>query len=269
MVKWFDSNYHYVKPTLQDDQSFKLSSDPKPVRHFKEAKEAGIITRPVILGPVSFLALGKADRDQTIDPISKIEELLPLYEDLLAQLKEAGAETVQIDEPVLVYDLPAKVKEAFGPAYKKISSLKNAPKIVLATYFGDVVHNIKIFEHLKDLYAIHIDLVRNPEQLETVLGALGPQQILSAGVVDGRNIWKTNMKQAIEKVETAIQKLGKERVIVATSSSLLHTPHTLASEKKLDPEVADWFSFRLREGCRGCSDCQSSHRWPSFSTLRA
>jgi 5-methyltetrahydropteroyltriglutamate--homocysteine methyltransferase len=243
MVKWFDSNYHYVKPTLQDDQTFKLSSDPKPVRHFKEAKEAGIITRPVILGPVSFLALGKADRDQTIDPISKIEELLPLYEDLLAQLKEAGAETVQIDEPVLVYDLPAKVKEAFGPAYKKISSLKNAPKIVLATYFGDVVHNIKIFEHLKDLYAIHIDLVRNPEQLETVLGALGPQQVLSAGVVDGRNIWKTNMKQAIEKVETAIQKLGKERVIVATSSSLLHTPHTLASEKKLDPEVADWFSF--------------------------
>ena len=243
MVKWFDSNYHYVKPTLQDDQTFKLSSDPKPVRHFKEAKEAGIITRPVILGPVSFLALGKADRDQTIDPISKIEELLPLYEDLLAQLKEAGAETVQIDEPVLVYDLPTKVKEAFGPAYKKISSLKNAPKIVLATYFGDVVHNIKIFEHLKDLYAIHVDLVRNPEQLETVLGALGPQQVLSAGVVDGRNIWKTNMKQAIEKVETAIQKLGKERVIVATSSSLLHTPHTLASEKKLDPEVADWFSF--------------------------
>jgi 5-methyltetrahydropteroyltriglutamate--homocysteine methyltransferase len=243
MVKWFDSNYHYVKPTLQDDQTFKLSSDPKPVRHFKEAKEAGIITRPVILGPVSFLALGKADRDQTIDPISKIEELLPLYEDLLAQLKEAGAETVQIDEPVLVYDLPAKVKEAFGPAYKKISSLKNAPKIVLATYFGDVVHNIKIFEHLKDLYAIHIDLVRNPEQLETVIGVLGPQQVLSAGVVDGRNIWKTNMKQAIEKVETAIQKLGKERVIVATSSSLLHTPHTLASEKKLDPEVADWFGF--------------------------
>jgi 5-methyltetrahydropteroyltriglutamate--homocysteine methyltransferase len=243
MVKWFDSNYHYVKPTLQDNQTFKLHSDPKPVRHFKEAKEAGIITRPVILGPVSFLALGKADRDQTIDPISKIDELLPLYEDLLAQLKEAGAETVQIDEPVLVYDLPAKVKDAFGPAYKKISSLKNAPKIVLATYFGDVVHNINVFEHLKDLYAIHIDLVRNPEQLETVLGALGPQQVLSAGVVDGRNIWKTNMKQAIEKIETAIQKLGKERVIVATSSSLLHTPHTLASEKKLDAEVADWFSF--------------------------
>jgi 5-methyltetrahydropteroyltriglutamate--homocysteine methyltransferase len=243
MVKWFDSNYHYVKPTLQDNQTFKLHSDPKPVRHFKEAKEAGIITRPVILGPVSFLYLGKADRDQTIDPISKIEELLPLYEDLLAQLKEAGAETVQIDEPVLVYDLPAKVKEAFGPAYKKISSLKNAPKIVLATYFGDVVHNIKIFEHLKDLYAIHIDLVRNPEQLDTVLGALGPEQVLSAGVVDGRNIWKTNMKQAIEKIETAVQKLGKERVIVATSSSLIHTPHTLASEKKLDAEVADWFSF--------------------------
>lgn len=243
MVKWFDSNYHYVKPTLQDGQTFKLSSDPKPVREFKEAKEAGITTRPVILGPVSFLYLAKADRDQTIDPISKLEELLPLYEDLLSQLKEAGAETVQIDEPVLVYDLPAKVKDAFGTAYKKISSLKDAPKIVLASYFGDVVHNIKIFENFKELYAIHVDLVRNPEQLETVLGALGPQQVLSAGVVDGRNIWKTNMKRAIEIVETAIQRLGKERVIVSTSSSLLHTPHTLASEKKLDPEVTDWFSF--------------------------
>lgn len=242
-MKWFDSNYHYVKPTLQDGQTFKLSSDPKPVREFKEAKEAGITTRPVILGPVSFLYLAKADRDQTIDPISKLEELLPLYEDLLSQLKEAGAETVQIDEPVLVYDLPAKVKDAFGTAYKKISSLKDAPKIVLASYFGDVVHNIKIFENFKELYAIHVDLVRNPEQLETVLGALGPQQVLSAGVVDGRNIWKTNMKRAIEIVETAIQRLGKERVIVSTSSSLLHTPHTLASEKKLDPEVTDWFSF--------------------------
>jgi 5-methyltetrahydropteroyltriglutamate--homocysteine methyltransferase len=243
MVKWFDSNYHYVKPTLQDNQTFKLSSDPKPVREFKEAKDAGITTRPVILGPVSFLYLAKADRGQTIDPISKLDELLPLYEDLLSQLKAAGAETVQIDEPVLVYDLPAKAKEAFGTAYKKIGSLKAAPKIVLATYFGDVVHNIKVFEHLKELYAIHVDLVRNPEQLETVLGALGPQQVLSAGVVDGRNIWKTNMKKAIEVVETAVQKLGKERVIVATSSSLLHTPHTLASEKNLDPEVADWFSF--------------------------
>ena len=248
MVKWFDSNYHYVKPTLQDNQTFKLSSNPKPVSDFLEAKEAGITTRPVILGPVSFLALGKADRDQSIEPISALDKLLPLYEDLLKQFKDAGAETVQIDEPVLVFDLPTKVKQAFTPAYKKLGGLGNsAPKIVLATYFGDIVHNIDVLDHLKNLYAIHVDLVRNPEQLDTVASALGPQQILSAGVVDGRNIWKTNFKKAIELVENAIQKLGKDRVIVASSSSLLHTPHTLASEKKLDPEIAEWFSFAVEK----------------------
>ena len=244
MVKWFDSNYHYVKPTLQDDQTFKLSPKPKPILEFREAKQAGIITRPVLLGPVSFLSLAKADRGQTVDPITLLEKLLPVYEEVLTLLKEEGAETVQIDEPVLVFDLPNKTKAAFKPAYEKLTSLQGKiPEIVIATYFGDVVHNVKIFDEFKNLHGIHVDLVRHPEQLESVLGALGPKQILSAGVVDGRNIWKTNMKRAIEIVETAVQKLGKERVIVASSSSLLHTPHTLVSEKKLDAEVKDWFSF--------------------------
>ncbi|KAI0593331.1 cobalamin-independent methionine synthase [Biscogniauxia sp. FL1348] len=242
MVKWFDSNYHYVKPTLQDNQTFKLAASPKAVNEYLEAKEAGVNTRPVLVGPVSFLHLGKADRGQSVDPIDLLEKLLPVYEELLTKLKQAGAETVQIDEPVLVFDLPAKTKAAFKPAYEKFASLGDKiPKLVFTTYFGDIVHNLDLLP--KDIYAVHIDLVRNPEQLETVLGALGPKTILSAGVVDGRNIWKTNFKRAIETAETAIQKLGKDRVIVATSSSLLHTPHTLASEKKLDPEIADWFSF--------------------------
>lgn len=242
MVKWFDSNYHYVKPTLQDNQTFKLAANPKPVVEFLEAKEAGITTRPVLLGPVSFLHLGKADRGQSVDPIDLLPKLLPVYEELLAKLKEAGAESVQIDEPVLVFDLPAKTKAAFKPAYEKFASLGDKiSKLVFTTYFGDIVHNLDLLP--KDIYGVHVDLVRNPEQLDTVLGALGPNTILSAGIVDGRNIWKTNMKRAIEIVESAVQKVGKDRVIVATSSSLLHTPHTLASEKKLDPEIADWFSF--------------------------
>lgn len=242
MVKWFDSNYHYVKPTLQDNQTFKLVDSPKAVAEFTEAKEAGIITRPVLVGPVSFLHLGKADRGQSVDPIDLLDKLLPVYEQLLVKLKEAGAETVQIDEPTLVFDLPAKTKAAYKPAYEKFIGLGDKiPKLVFTTYFGDIVHNLDLLP--KDIYAVHIDLVRNPEQLETVAGAIGSKTILSAGVVDGRNIWKTNFKRAIETVESAVQKLGKERVIVATSSSLLHTPHTLASEKKLDPEVADWFSF--------------------------
>ncbi|KAL8365558.1 hypothetical protein RB595_004399 [Gaeumannomyces hyphopodioides] len=242
MVKWFDSNYHYVKPTLQNNQTFKLTANPKAVVEFKEAKEAGIATRPVLVGPVSFLHLAKADRDQTVDPIDLLDKLVPVYEELLTQLKAAGAETVQIDEPVLVFDLPAKAKAAFKPTYEKFASLGDKiPKLVFATYFGDIVHNLEAVP--KDVYAVHVDLVRNPEQLEAVVGALGPKTTLSAGVVDGRNIWKTNFKRAIETVESAIQKLGKERVIVATSSSLLHTPHTLASEKKLDAEILDWFSF--------------------------
>ncbi|OAA32628.1 cobalamin-independent methionine synthase [Moelleriella libera RCEF 2490] len=242
MVKWFDSNYHYVKPTLQDNQTFKLADSPKAVVEYIEAKEAGITTRPVLVGPVSFLHLGKADRGQSVDPIDLLDKLLPVYEQLLVKLKQAGAETVQIDEPTLVFDLPAKTKAAFKPAYEKFASLGDSiPKLVFATYFGDIVHNLDLLP--KDIYAVHIDLVRNPEQLDTVIAALGSKTILSAGVVDGRNIWKTNFKRAIETVETAVQKLGKERVIVATSSSLLHTPHTLASEKKLDPEIADWFSF--------------------------
>ncbi|OJD29233.1 5-methyltetrahydropteroyltriglutamate-homocysteine methyltransferase [Diplodia corticola] len=242
MVKWFDSNYHYVKPTLQDNQTFKLAAHPKPVAEFLEAKEAGITTRPVLLGPVSFLALGKADRGQSVNPISLLDKLVPVYVELLEKLKAAGAETVQIDEPVLVFDLPAEVKNAFKPAYEKLSGA-NLPKLVLATYFGDIVHNFDVLPAISQLYGLHIDLVRNPEQLLPVIEKLGSQQVLSAGVVDGRNIWKTNFKRAIELVETAVQKLGKERVIVATSSSLLHTPHTLDSEKKLDAEVRDWFSF--------------------------
>ncbi|KAI4866959.1 cobalamin-independent methionine synthase [Hypoxylon rubiginosum] len=242
MVKWFDSNYHYVKPTLQDNQTFKLTASPKAVAEFIEAKEAGINTRPVLLGPVSFLHLGKADRGQSVEPIDLLEKLLPVYEELLTKLKEAGAETVQIDEPVLVFDLPAKTKAAFKPAYEKFASVAaKIPKLVFTTYFGDIVHNLNLVP--KDVYAVHVDLVRNPEQLETVIGALSPKTILSVGIVDGRNIWKTNFKRAIEVAETAVQKLGKDRVIVATSSSLLHTPHTLASEKKLDSEIADWFSF--------------------------
>lgn len=246
MVKWFDSNYHYVKPTLQDNQTFKLNPNPKAVVEFVEAKEAGIVTRPVLVGPISFLHLGKPDRGQTVNPIDLLDKLLPVYEELLAKLKEAGAETVQIDEPVLVFDLPAKTKATFKPTYEKLASLgSKIPQITFATYFGDIVHNIDALP--TDVHSVHIDLVRNPEQLETVIGALGSKTILSAGVVDGRNIWKTNFKRAIETVETAIQKLGKDRVVVATSSSLLHTPHTLASEKSLDPEIADWFSFAVEK----------------------
>lgn len=243
-MKWFDSNYHYVKPTLKNNQTFKLQDNPKPIKEFLEAKELGIITRPVLLGPVSFLALGKADRDQTVEPITLLQNLLPVYVELLKKLKEAGAETVQIDEPVLTFDLVPEVKNAFAPAYKTLTAESGSvPKLVVATYFGDVVHNIDVLPAIAKTYGFHIDLVRHPEQLEEVASKLAPGQMLSCGVVDGRNIWKSNFKHALSILDRAVKAVGKDRIIVATSSSLLHTPHTLKSEKKLDAEVADWFAF--------------------------
>ncbi|KAK3333671.1 cobalamin-independent synthase [Cercophora scortea] len=248
MVKWFDSNYHYVKPTLQDNQTFSLAADPKPVREFLEAKVAGITTRPVLVGPVSFLALGKADRGSTVNPITLLSKLIPVYVELLKALKAAGAESVQIDEPILVFDLSAEVKAAFKPAYEALSALGSAaPSIVVATYFGDIVHNFDVLPAFSGVKGLHVDLVRNPEQLEPVLKQLGPTQILSAGVVDGRNIWKNNFQKSIELIQTAVKALGSDRVIVATSSSLLHTPHTLASEKKLPEEVHNWFAFAVEK----------------------
>lgn len=244
MVKWFDSNYHYVKPTLQDNQTFSLAKDPKPVREFLEAKEAGIHTRPVLVGPVTFLALGKADRGSSVDPITLIDKLVPVYVELLKALKAAGADSVQIDEPVLVFDLRPEIKNAFKPAYEAISALGDAaPAITVATYFGDIVHNFDVIPAFSKVQALHVDLVRNPEQLEPVIKQLGPNQILSAGVVDGRNIWKNDFSKSLGLLQTAIKALGADRVIAATSSSLLHTPHTLASEKKLPADVYEWFSF--------------------------
>jgi 5-methyltetrahydropteroyltriglutamate--homocysteine methyltransferase len=242
MVKWFDSNYHYVKPTLQDNQTFSLAKDPKPVREFLEAKEAGIQTRPVLLGPVSFLALGKADRGSSVNPITLLDKLVPVYVELLKALKAAGAESVQIDEPTLVFDLSPELKAAFKPAYEALTAA-GGPSIVVATYFGDIVHNFDVLPAFAKAQGLHVDLVRNPEQLEPVIKQLGANQFLSAGVVDGRNIWKNDFSKSLALLQTAIKALGAERVIVATSSSLLHTPHTLASEKKLPADVYEWFSF--------------------------
>jgi 5-methyltetrahydropteroyltriglutamate--homocysteine methyltransferase len=247
MVKWFDSNYHYVRPTFSDGQTFKLADTPKAVADFLEAKAIGIETRPVLLGPISFLHLGKADRKSTIDPISLLDGLLPVYCELLVQLKNAGAKSVQIDEPVLVLDLPEETRNAFKSAYQTVFSISNLPELVLATYFGDILHNIDLLDDGCGFSVIHVDLVRAPQQLQKILSILSPSQTLSMGVVDGRNIWKTNFENALALINEAVQKVGLDRLIVATSSSLLHTPHTLKSENDLPDEVKNWFSFAVEK----------------------
>ncbi|KAF8917946.1 cobalamin-independent synthase [Mucidula mucida] len=224
MKKWFDSNYHYVVPEFSDETEFKLNFN-KALEEYEEAKAAGVITRPVILGPISFLVLGKAAKDAKpgFQPISLLPKLLPVYNTLLSALKTAGVEWVQIDEPVLVLDVASTLEKEFVSAYTELAPV--SPQILLTTYFSRLDSN-----------------------LDDVVAAIKATPIvLSLGLVSGRNIWKTDFAAAIKLAQKAIDALGADRVIVATSSSLLHTPVTLASEKKLTEEQKDWFSFALEK----------------------
>ncbi|KAG8697823.1 methionine-synthesizing 5- methyltetrahydropteroyltriglutamate--homocysteine methyltransferase, partial [Ceratobasidium sp. 395] len=246
MKKWFDSNYHYVVPEFSESTDFKLLHN-KALAEYKEAKALGIDTRPVVLGPISFLHLGKNAKEAKSDfePISLLPKLLPVYEKLFSELKSAGAEWVQVDEPILVLDAAEKYAEKYATAYEALS--KAVPKILLTTYFGRLDSNIKFVAKLP-IAGLHIDLDRAPTQLDDVIAAIkGTSIVLSLGLVSGRNIWKNDFAASIKLAQKAVDALGADRVVVATSSSLLHTPVTLASEKKLTEQQRDWFSFALEK----------------------
>ncbi|TFY58410.1 hypothetical protein EVJ58_g6429 [Rhodofomes roseus] len=246
MKKWFDSNYHFVVPEFSDETDFQLKFN-KALEEYNEAKALGIVTRPVVLGPVSFLALGKAAKEAKpgFQPISLLPKLIPVYKRLLADLKAAGVESVQVDEPVLVLDQAAYYEKQYAQAYSELVPV--SPKIVLATYYGRLGSNLSFVAKLP-VAGLHIDLDRAPKQLDEVVAALKPTaQVLSLGVVSGRNIWKADLDAGIALGQKAISVLGADRVIIATSSSLLHTPVTLASENKLTADQKDWFSFALEK----------------------
>ena len=252
MVKWFDSNYHNIRPEFSTATEFKLNNS-KPLDEYLEAKENGVITRPVVIGPVSFLYLGKAAHDSpTLKPLSLLNKLLPVYKELLKKFAEAGVEWVQIDEPILAYDLPEEVKSEFKAAYDYLATVDSRLKFLFTTYFGSITQNLDIISSGLNIQGLHIDLVRAPGQLDDVIATIGPKTVLSVGVVDGRNIWKTDIHNAIKLVQHAVDKLGKDRVFVASSSSLLHTPYSIANEKKLPAEVKTWFSFAI-EKCKELS----------------
>ncbi|ORY83526.1 cobalamin-independent synthase [Leucosporidium creatinivorum] len=245
MQKWFDSNYHYLKGEVSSNTDFKLINT-KPVDEFVEAKEAGIVTRPVLLGPITYLLIGKTGRDETnasFQPIDVLDKLTPVFGELLKKLEAAGATEVQIDEPGLVLDAADKLSEQFTRTYEALAKAAPGLKITLATYFGRLEKNVEYVAKLP-IHALHIDLDRAPAQLDSVVAAIKPTKLsLSLGLISGRNIWKNDLAASLKTAESVIESLGAERVVVATSSSLLHTPVTLASETKLKPEVADWFSF--------------------------
>ncbi|GAA5892966.1 hypothetical protein JCM5296_003394 [Sporobolomyces johnsonii] len=245
MQKWFDSNYHYIKSEVSSSTEFKLNN-LKPVDEFLEAKEAGIVTRPVLVGPITALLLGKTGRDETsssFEPIQALDKLVPVYAELLQKLEQAGATEVQIDEPSLVMDSTAQLGEKYQSTYAAFAKAAPGLKITLATYFGRLDSNVEFVAKLP-IHALHIDLDRAPKQLDQVVAAVKDTKlVLSLGLVSGRNIWKNDLAASIATAKKVVDVLGADRVVVATSSSLLHTPVTLANESKLKPEQKDWFSF--------------------------
>ena len=243
MTKWFDTNYHYIVPVFEADQSFRLAST-KPVDEFLEAKALGIITRPVLLGPVSFLTLGKRrDHGAVLDLLPR---LLPVYAELLEKLGTAGAEWVQIDEPVLVLDADQRTQEALRQTYAAFARVAHRPKIMLASYFGSLRPNASVAFNLP-VEALHIDLTRAPEQLGDALAAISNKTILSLGLIDGRNIWRADLDKALAQAEQAVKALGADRVWIGPGCSLLHSPIDLATETKLDDELKSWLAFAVQK----------------------
>ena len=183
MTKWFDTNYHYIVPEFSADQAFRVASS-KLFDELAEAKALGLRPKPVLVGPLTYLWLGKA-KGETFDKLDLLSKLLPVYSEILARLKQAGVEWVQIDEPVLVLDLPQEWKDAYSVAYQQLQGA--GVKLLLATYFGALADNTGVACGLP-VEGLHIDLVRAPQQLGAVLNQLPEHKVLSLGVVDGRNI---------------------------------------------------------------------------------
>ncbi|GMA58263.1 hypothetical protein GCM10025858_27660 [Alicyclobacillus sacchari] len=257
MTKWFDTNYHYLVPEFSAQQNFSMRVN-KPLAEYLEARQLGIETVPVLLGPISFLRLGKV-REQSIEPLSLLPRLLPAYIELLTALHEAGSQWVQIDEPCLVLDLTDAERTSLREAYENIAA-QSVPKIMLATYFGSIADNLETALALP-VQGLHVDLVRAPHQLDDLSRHGWPQDWrLSVGVIDGRNVWRADMSEALAQVERAVSIAGLGQVHVAPSCSLLHAPWDVELESDMQPEVKSWLAFavqKLSELCvlkRGVND---------------
>ncbi|MDO6825215.1 5-methyltetrahydropteroyltriglutamate--homocysteine S-methyltransferase [Marinobacter sp. 1_MG-2023] len=236
MTKWFDTNYHYIVPEFSADTSFSLNAE-RILDQLAEARTRGVSAKPVIIGPVTYLWLGKAKDDS--DRLNLLNKLLPVYAELLAKLAAQGAEWVQIDEPALVTELDANWRHAFILAYHE---LKTAPvKLLLTTYFGELRENLQLACELP-VAGIHLDAIRARSEVSRLADWLPVHKVLSLGVINGRNIWKTDLNATLDLLEPLKEKLA-ERLWLAPSCSLLHVPVDLESETTLDPEVRNWLAF--------------------------
>ena len=243
MTKWFDTNYHYIVPELTPGQRFAYSGS-KTVDEFREAAELGIITRPVLLGPISFLTLAKQRGDRT-PVVALAPALVDVYEAVLADLAAAGAQWVQIDEPALGLDLDVEVIDAFKAAYQRLTRSAPSLRLLVATYFSGLRDNLGLALNLP-VAAVHLDLVRDPSQLDVALDRAPEGLAFSLGVVDGRNVWRADLDAALARLEHARNRMGADRLLVAPSCSLLHMPLDLEGETRLDPELRQWLAFAVQ-----------------------
>src|SRR5688572_15658381 len=243
LTKWFDTNYHYLVPELEETTRFEASCAPL-LDEVREARQHGTEVKPVLVGPVTYLWLSK--RIDGGDRLALLPRLLAAYETLLGELARSGVEWVQLDEPALCTDLDATWLAAFEATYRRIA--RSGPKVLVATYFGSAT------EHAPRLAALpvhgwHLDLVRAPRQLDAWLRELRDDTVLSAGIVDGRNVWRTDLRAAIDRLRPVHEALG-DRLWIAPSCSLLHVPVSLEHETRLDPQIKPWLAFateKLRE----------------------
>jgi 5-methyltetrahydropteroyltriglutamate--homocysteine methyltransferase len=241
MTKWFDTNYHYLVPEFSADQQFELSWE----QLFEEVEEAhalGHKVKPVVIGPLTYLWLGKA-KGGDFDKLALVERLLPLYGQIFRRLAAQGVEWVQIDEPILALDLPQDWKNAFERTYNLLQS--EPLKKLVATYFGGLDDNLGLAAGLP-VDGLHLDLVRAPEQFPTILDRLPAYKILSLGVVNGRNVWRCDLEKSLEVLRHAHDRVG-DRLWVAPSCSLLHSPVDLEREDQLDAELKSWLAFAVQK----------------------
>lgn len=245
MTKWFDTNYHYIVPEFKADQKFTLYSN-KVVTEFLEAKEAQLNAKPVLLGPVSYLLLGK-EKEEGFHRLELINNLLPVYLQVLKKLDDAGAHYIQFDEPCLALNLSQKERKTIVKTYEEIRKQFPYLQIILASYFECYGQNLQTVLQLP-VQTIHLDLVRCPSQLDDIIATdfVHSKTNLSLGVVDGRNIWKNDFTQSLAYIDKAVKKIGAARVWIAPSCSLIHSPCDLdleTNDNTLTPEIKQWLSF--------------------------
>ena len=232
MTKWFDTNYHYLVPELEKDQTFKISSN-KPFDEYEEAKSFGFETKPVLIGPITFLLLSKSvDGSNTIELLDKV---LPVYLEIIKKLNEIGANWIQIDEPIFVKDLDQNIISKIKNTLNEIKSAAGSSKILLATYFESIDQKIKEEIFNSNIDCVHLDLVRGKKNFEYIKNS---NKNLSLGVVNGRNIWKSDLTKIIEQLKTI-----ENDIIISSSCPLLHTPYDLDLETKVPEDIKRWLAF--------------------------